>query len=276
MSNSGQVIVVTGAASGMGRLSAQRYAQAGNTVVGLDLNELGLKETAASNKNIATKVLDITDYEAVEKAVKAIEADFGAITRLINCAGIMPLGTLNSQAVGLIQKIMEVNYFGTVNINKAVLPFMLERGKGEIVNFASIAGWAPSISFGAYNAAKFAVVAFSEVLHHENKHTGIKVCCVCPPPVNTPLLNNAINRPKVLNMAPVAEPAYIIDCMEKTLAKGQLFCFPSTMNYISYVLRRWIPNLVWKSVHFIEGRDLSKLSSQPAGSKVQKEGKEVA
>ena len=70
MSNKGHVVVVTGAASGMGRLAAERYAQAGKTVVGLDLNEVGLKETAETNNNISTKAVDITDYNAVEKAIK--------------------------------------------------------------------------------------------------------------------------------------------------------------------------------------------------------------
>jgi NAD(P)-dependent dehydrogenase (short-subunit alcohol dehydrogenase family) len=263
MSASGKVMVVTGAASGMGRLAAQRYAQQGNTIIGLDLNAQGLKETAEVSDNIHTHTVDITRYEDVESVINSVEKEHGPVERLVNCAGIMPLGTLHSQDVHLIQKIMDVNYSGTINTNKAVLSYMRERGRGEIVNFASIAGWAPTISFGAYNAAKFAVVAFTEVLYHENKNDGINVCCVCPPPVNTPLLRNAINRPKVLNMAPVAEPEYIIDHMEKTLAKGKLFCFPSFINYLSYIGRRWAPAFVWWAVHLLEGKDLARLSKQP-------------
>jgi len=276
MKISGKVIVVTGAASGMGKLASQRYAQAGNKVVGLDMNEVGLKETRESNENISTKLMDITDYSAVEKVIKEIESEVGPIDRLVNCAGIMPLGTLNSQNVNLIHKIMEVNYSGTVNINKAVLPFMLSRGKGEIVNFASIAGHGPSISFGAYNAAKAAVVIWSEVLHHENKHTGIDVVCVCPPPVNTPLLNNAINVPKVLKSSPVVEPEFILDAMEKSLEKRQLFCFPGVTTKIAYVARRWMPNVIWSAIHRVEGKDFSRLETQPQAPGAKAEKKDVA
>ena len=264
MSLSGKIIVVTGAASGMGRLASQRYAKAGHRVVGLDLNEVGLKETSENFDSISTLLMDITDSKAVKKIIESIESEVGPIDRLVNCAGIMPLGTLNSQATDLIHKIMEVNYSGTVNINKAVLPFMVARGHGEIINFASIAAWAPTISFGAYNAAKAAVAIFSEVLHHENLHTGIKVCCVCPPPVNTPLLQNAINVPKILRGAPAVEPPFVLDAMEKSLAKGQVFCFPGFKTSLSFVARRFLPNLLWKVVHKVEGKDFSRLESQPS------------
>jgi short-subunit dehydrogenase len=262
MSFSGDVVVVTGAASGMGRLAAQRYAKAGKKVAGLDLNADGLKETADGLENLKTFQVDITSWDEVENVIEKVESEVGPIDRLVNCAGIMPLGILSSQSVPLIDKIMAVNYGGTVNSNKAVLPFMEERGKGEIINFASIAGWAPTISFGAYNAAKFAVVAWSEVLHHENKHTGIKVTCVCPPPVNTPLLNNAINVPKVLKSAPAYEPAFIIDNMEKAIAKNKMLCFPGFMNKISLFARRWMPGLVWKAVHVVEGKNFGKYLTQ--------------
>lgn len=264
MSFSGEVVVVTGAASGMGRLASQRYAKAGKTVVGLDLNAEGLQETAQGFDNLKTFQVDITSWEDVNNVVNMIENEIGPIDRLVNCAGIMPLGTLSSQSVSLIDKIMQVNYNGTVNSNKAVLPHMEKRGKGEIINFASIAGWGPAISFGAYNAAKFAVVAWSEVLHHENTYSGIKVTCVCPPPVNTPLLRNAINVPKVLKSSPAVEPDFIIDAMEKAIAKNQLHCFPGFRTRLAYIARRLMPNFVWKMVVMIEGRDFPKhLSQQP-------------
>jgi short-subunit dehydrogenase len=90
-----------------------------------------------------------------------------------------------------ILRIMEIDYNGVVHVAKAVLPGMLERGRGDLINFASIAGWGPTMHFGAYNAAKFAVVAFSEVLHHENRDKGVRIIAVCPPPVATPLLEQA-------------------------------------------------------------------------------------
>lgn len=264
MSVSDQIIVVTGAASGMGRLASQRYAKAGKTVVGLDLNLDGLKETAKGFDTMHVFSVDITQWKDVESLFARIENEIGPVERLVNCAGIMPLGTLSSQQVGLIDKIMQVNYGGTVNSNKAVLPFMEKRGRGEIINFASIAGWGPAISFGAYNAAKFAVVAWSEVLHHENTYTGIKVTCVCPPPVNTPLLRNAINVPKVLKSAPAVEPDFIIDAMEKAISNNSVFCFPGFKTKFAYFGRRMFPSLFWTMIVKIEGKDFGKyLNKQP-------------
>lgn len=264
MTVSGDVVVVTGAASGMGRLASQRYAREGKTVVGLDMNAEGLEETAKGLENIKTFQVDITNWDEVNTVINRVESELGAIGRLVNCAGIMPLGTLSSQSVPLIDKIMQVNYNGTVNSNKAVLPHMEKRGWGEIINFASIAGWGPAISFGAYNAAKFAVVAWSEVLHHENTYSGIKVTCVCPPPVNTPLLRNAINVPKVLKSSPAVEPEFIIDAMEKAIARNQLHCFPGFRTRLAYIARRLMPNLMWKMVVMVEGKDFPKhLSQQP-------------
>ena len=81
---------------------------------------------------------------------------------------------------------MDINYSGVVNVAKAALPPMLERGEGDFISFASMAGWLPTLYMGAYDASKFAVVAFSEILYHENRNRGVRFACVCPPPVRTP------------------------------------------------------------------------------------------
>jgi short-subunit dehydrogenase len=155
-----------------------------------------------------------------------------------------------------ILRIMDVDYGGVVNVCKATLPGMLERGSGDLINFASIAGWSPSLHFGAYNAAKFAVVAFSEVLYHENRDRGVRFCIVCPPPVDTPLLDQAKSQPKVLkekSLAPI-QPDEVLDAIERDLVRGRLFCFPNRQTHLAQVMRRFVPSLVWAGIHRIEGR----------------------
>ncbi|MGJ8686300.1 MAG: SDR family NAD(P)-dependent oxidoreductase [Spongiibacteraceae bacterium] len=274
MQYANDIVLITGAGSGMGKLAAERAAKAGRRVVGFDLNAAALQALEQQYENVSTYVVDITNYASVEESVQHITTNIGPIKRLINCAGIMPLGTLDSQHALEIKKIMDVNYLGTVNVNKAVIANMQTNGQGEIINFASIAGWSPTIAFGAYNAAKFAVVAFSEVLHHENKHTGIKVCCVCPPPVNTPLLRNAINRPKSLDITAAVEPAFVLDSMEKCIKKGKWLCTPGWQTKVAYFARRFVPNLTWKLIHLVEGRDLTHLSI-PANN-AMKDDKNIA
>ena len=103
--------------------------------------------------------------------MRRVESELGPIDRVMNAAAIMPTERLLNQDADLINRIMAINYGGTVNVTMAVLPGMLRRGRGDLVNFASVAGWLPTLHFGAYNASKFAVVAFTEVLYHENRKT---------------------------------------------------------------------------------------------------------
>jgi NAD(P)-dependent dehydrogenase (short-subunit alcohol dehydrogenase family) len=240
----------------MGRLAAQRMADAGAKVAAVDVNQEGLLETARGREAIRTFPLDVTDTRAVEANVRELEATLGPIDRVYNAAAIMPTGLLLEQDTADILRIMDVDYKGVVNVSKAVLPGMLERGRGDLVNFASIAGWSPSLHFGAYNAAKFAVVAFTEVLAHENRNRGVRFACVCPPPVATPLLDQAKSQPKILkerSMKPIA-PEVVLDAIERDLERGRLMCFPNRQTHFAQILRRLVPELVWAGVHRIEER----------------------
>ena len=198
MSFDGKVVLITGAGSGMGRLAARRLSTSGASVAGIDLNEEGLRETASECPHFLSLPLDVTDARAVEATVSEVEAKLGPIDRVMNAAAIMPTDLLVNQDAALINRITEINYGGTVNVTMATVPGMLARGRGDLVNFASIAGWLPSMHFGAYNASKFAVVAFTEVLYHENRNRGVRFASVCPPPVATPLLDQAKSQPKLL------------------------------------------------------------------------------
>jgi len=254
MSFSSQVVFVTGGGSGMGRLAAQRMADAGAKVAAVDVNEAGLAETAEGREGIHTWRLDVTDNEAVLATVKEVEDRLGPIDRVYNAAAIMPTGLLIEQDTETITRIMRVDYDGVVHVAKATLPGMLERGRGDLINFASIAGWGPTLHFGAYNAAKFAVVAFSEVLHHENRGRGVRIIAVCPPPVATPLLDQATSRPKVLELGKPIPPGRVLDAIERDLAKGRPFCFPTAQTKLAHIMRRLAPGFVWSMVHRVEGR----------------------
>jgi NAD(P)-dependent dehydrogenase (short-subunit alcohol dehydrogenase family) len=254
MSFADQVVFVTGGGSGMGRLAAQRMADAGAKVAAVDVNEAGLAETADGREGIHTWRLDVTDNGAVLATVKQVEDRLGPIDRVYNAAAIMPTGLLMDQDTETIIRIMDVDYNGLVHVAKAVLPGMLERGRGDLINFASIAGWGPTLHFGAYNAAKFAVVAFSEVLFHENRGRGVRIIAVCPPPVATPLLDQATSKPKVLEMGKPIPPGQVLDAIERDLAKGKPFCFPTAQTKLTQIMRRLAPGLVWRMVHRVEGQ----------------------
>jgi NAD(P)-dependent dehydrogenase (short-subunit alcohol dehydrogenase family) len=248
----GKVAFITGGASGMGRLVAQRLASGGATVAVLDVNEAGLAETARGHAGIRAFPLDVTDARAVGQAVERVESELGPIDRVMNAAAIMPTGLLLDQDPQLIARIMDINYGGTVNVTQAALPRMLARGRGDLVNFASVAGWMPTLHFGAYNASKFAVVAYTEVLYHENRKRGVRFACVCPPPVATPLLDQAKSKPKILDALPPIKPEIVLDAIERDLERGKLMVYPDRIAAVVVGLRRFVPGLVWWNLHRVE------------------------
>jgi NAD(P)-dependent dehydrogenase (short-subunit alcohol dehydrogenase family) len=250
----GKVGLITGAGSGMGRLAAQRLAREGAKVAALDVNEAGLAETARGHEGIAAYGVDVTDARSVADVVARAERELGPIDRVLNAAAIMPTGYLLDQEAATVKRIMDINYGGTVNVTYAVLPGMLQRGRGDFVNFASVAGWMPTLHFGAYNASKFAVVAFTEVLHHENRGRGVRFACVCPPPVATPLLDQAKSQPKVLAQLPAIQPEVVLDAIERDLERGRLMVFPDRIAWGDLLVRRFVPSLLWWNVLRVEGR----------------------
>jgi NAD(P)-dependent dehydrogenase (short-subunit alcohol dehydrogenase family) len=249
----GKVALVTGAASGMGRLASRRLSAAGAEVAALDENEAGLRETRGEDGRIRTYAVDVTDARAVGETVRRVEAEVGPVDRVMNAAAIMPTDLLMNQDADLVNRVMAINYGGTVNVTMAVLPRMLRRGRGDLVNFASVAGWLPTLHFGAYNASKFAVVAFTEVLHHENRKAGVRFACVCPPPVATPLLDQAKSQPKILSELPPIAPERVLDAIERDLERGKLMVFPDRNAALTVWMRRHLPGLLWRNVHRVEG-----------------------
>jgi len=255
MDMKGKVVLVTGGGSGMGRLACQLMSGRGARVVAMDVNEQGLAETAGGDANIVTRRIDITDFASVSAAVREAEDTLGPVHRVYNAAAIMPLGKLLEQDNATVQRIMAINYGGLVNIAQAALPAMVRRGAGDFISFSSMSGIIPTLMTGGYNASKFAVSAFTEVLFHENRASGVRFACVCPPPVATPLLAQgyATVMPKMIESMPPIEPREVLDAIDAALARGQFWVFPGKGTRTGYIMRRLFPNLIWKDVHKKEG-----------------------
>jgi len=249
-------VLITGGGSGMGREAARRFAGEGAPVALFDVNAAGMEETAQGFDNVHSWTVDVTDFDAVVRAVAEVETQLGPVEKLYNAAAIMPFGLLVQQDNAIIHKQMAINYGGLVNITQAVLPGMLQRGRGDFVSFASMAGWIPMLKTGAYTATKFAVRAFTETLYHENINSGVRFACVCPPAVATPLLKQGQESdwPKMLDGAgdPIA-PKTVIDAIEDCLARGRFFVYPNRNAKIGVFMRRFFPGLIWKQVHQVEG-----------------------
>jgi NAD(P)-dependent dehydrogenase (short-subunit alcohol dehydrogenase family) len=249
----GRVAFVTGAASGMGRLAVRRLAQAGAVVAAFDVNEAGLEETARGLANVHAGLLDVTDRKAVDAAVLRVESELGPIERVMSAAGVMPTSPLLEEDVDRIHRAMAINYSGSVNVAMAIVPRMVGRGRGDYVQFASAAGLIPNLHYAAYAASKFAITAFTEVLWQETRGRGIRFACVCPGPVDTPLLDQASPKTRIVRAGTRIAPERVLDEIERCLERGRFFVFANWQSALGWRIRRFAPGLMWWINHRIEG-----------------------
>ncbi len=193
----GQVAVVTGAASGIGRATARRLAAEGAAVACLDValdaieavaEEINREAADAGGRAIAVRC-DVTDEQAVSTAVGRAQAELGAVTNLCNIAGIGGFAHTPEQSLRGWDKIIAVNLTGTFLMCRAVLPGMLEHG-GAIVNTVSTAGVIGQPYSAAYCASKGGVKMLTKALAVEYMARGVRVNGVAPGGVDTPIIHN--------------------------------------------------------------------------------------
>lgn len=257
MALSCKVALVTGGASGMGRVIALRLANQGTKVAIFDLNDEGLASTAAESANITAYRCDIAKQEEVEQQVAQVVTDLGPIDRMVHAAALMPSRSLQHHAPEDIMRLTQVNYAGTLYMIHSVLGDMLARNSGELVIFGSIAGQALVPRLGAYCATKAAVNSYVECLINELAHTPLRIFLVCPPAVNTPLVDQTmeIDTPGSLIEAKksgrLASPDSVVDAIDKGMEKNRNIIYPGEARWL-YLLHALAPKLWWKMVMYFE------------------------
>ena len=255
MAFNGKVALVTGGGSGMGQRAAQILAGQGASVAILDVNEPGMEKTVQGKSNIRPYRVDISDHDAVRQAVDSIEADLGPIDRVSHAAAIMPFGKLLDQDPALQLKLMDINYGGLVNIATTTLPGMVRRGAGDFISFSSMSGIIPGLLMGGYCATKAATSMYTEILYHENINSGVRFCCVCPPPVATPLSKPAEDTivPQMTKEAAAISPDEVLEEIERCLETGKYLCFPGRDYSHGLLHAAPLPGQLWKLSHKVEG-----------------------
>lgn len=190
----GAHVAVTGAAQGIGRAVARRMATLGATVSIGDLDLDPARETAARIGGVAYR-LDVGDPASYAEFLDGAQRTSGPVDILVNNAGIMPDGGFLELSDEITRATMDVNYFGVVNGMRLALPGMLDRGRGHIVNIASLAGKFAVKGLAAYNASKFAVVGLTAATRLEYAPHGVSVSAVLPSAVDTALASGLDMRP---------------------------------------------------------------------------------
>ena len=187
----GAVAVVTGGASGIGQATVVYLLERDWRVALLDLESPALAECRQSysgNDQVHIAALDVTDELSVNSAIADIENDFGSIDGVVNCAGIAADHHVLETPVDLFRKVLDVNVVGTFIVGKAVAGHMRHRGRGSIVNIASISGLRGSKGRSAYGASKGAVVTLTQVMANDLAEFGIRVNAIAPGPIETPMV----------------------------------------------------------------------------------------
>jgi NAD(P)-dependent dehydrogenase (short-subunit alcohol dehydrogenase family) len=183
-------IVVTGASSGIGEAISLRLSERGMRVFALARGQDKLDALAARRPGaIVPLAVDVADPGQVAAAFARIESDYGPIDVLINNAGIYERLNFWEQDVQMISQIIDTNLKGTMYCTRLVLPYMLARQAGRIVNIASVSGTRGIPLETSYSASKNGMVGFSDAVAQEVLPHGILVCAICPGAVDTPLWN---------------------------------------------------------------------------------------
>jgi 2-hydroxycyclohexanecarboxyl-CoA dehydrogenase len=192
MSFSDKVAVVTGAASGIGLATAQALAAEGAKVVVADINADKGEEAVAAIRASGGKAeffaVDLTSEASVAAFADAVQTKVGTVDILVNGAGWGQTKPFWEGTPEFWERLVTLNFVGPMRLVKALLPKMMERGSGKIVNIASDAGRVGSLGETVYSGAKGGLIAFTKSLARETARYGINVNCVCPGPTETPLL----------------------------------------------------------------------------------------
>lgn len=229
MKTMGKVLVVTGAGNGVGRAVALEAIRRGAKVAGVDISQAGLDETAklaGPVDRFSTHALDITDKSAVDALPEQVRARFGEVDGLVHLAAIIhPFLRVKDLDDATIERVINVNWWGTVYLDRAFLPVLLERPEGHIVNTSSMGGFIPVPGQTIYGASKAAVKLFTEGLYAECRGTRVHVTVVMPGGMSTNMPANSgvtvdIDPAKAAELAknlttPEGAANAILDGMEK-------------------------------------------------------------
>jgi 2-keto-3-deoxy-L-fuconate dehydrogenase len=187
----GRCAIVTGAASGIGAATMRALLEEGAVVAAIDVDRVDADVSPEQAGRLSSFALDVSDEAAVERVVGKIAAE-ADVTDLINIAGIGSTTDVPDTPAELWDRVFAVNVRGTFLMSKHVLPGMIERGNGSIVNMASIAGLVGLKQRAAYSASKGAIIALTRAMAIDHVGDGVRVNCVCPGTIDSPWVHRLV------------------------------------------------------------------------------------
>lgn len=247
-----KIVVVTGAASGIGAAICRRFAREGARIGLLDMDEAGVNAAAETLSATGTDAVaircDVVNQDECTAAMKAIIDRFGGIDVLVNNAGITQRSAFVDTQISVYRRVMEVNFFGSLHCTKAAMDSLIER-RGIIIVIESLAGLTPLLGRTGYCASKHALHGFFTSLRSELRNSGVHIMLVCPGFVETNLQTRALGgdgqvtaHPQSMVGKPVAAERIADDVHRGALQKKPLLVL-TPVGKLTYWLNRFVPTL---------------------------------
>lgn len=254
----GKLALITGGSSGIGYALANQLVEAGASVILLARSQEKLDEAKTSlssqlsqpDQLIHAIPADVTDVESLSMAIEDMAKTIGIPDFIFNCAGVALPGYIEQLKLEVFKWTMDIDYHGTVNVIKLLLPHLLQRGSGHIINFSSMAGVIGTFGYSAYSGAKFAVRGFSDVIRSELTPKNIRVSIVYPPDTDTPQLafENQFKPYETRELAgsdkPISAAAVARETL-KSVSRGKYAIVPGAEAKLLYFLGTRLGNWVY-------------------------------
>ncbi|MBN2284457.1 MAG: SDR family oxidoreductase [Deltaproteobacteria bacterium] len=263
----GKKVLITGGSSGIGLALAQNLSTQGCHIHLLARNRETLDsalEIIRSIQNnpsvhIGAVSADVRDPDSINEAIDRMSRDAGLPDFVINSAGVSHPGCVQDLDLEIFRRTMDVNYHGTVHVTKAVLPGMIERGSGHIINISSVAGFLGVFGYTAYCASKFAVMGFSDTLRAEVKPLGIRVSVALPPDTETPMFVNAealkpyVTKALSKNVKAMSAES-VAAIILRDIARGKYLILPGFETKMLYFLTRISGTMIYPIMDYLIAR----------------------
>jgi len=255
------IALITGASSGIGEVLAKNFARGGYNLVLVARNENKLDDLAEQIRNdtqvkVWVEPADLSCRDAAKKLASKLSKQEIEIEILVNCAGVLEHGSFVDLSENSHQGIIDLNVSGLTNMLTQFIPPMVARGKGRVLNVASIAAFQPVPSLATYAATKAFVLSLSESLAEELAGTGVSITALCPGITATNMVEKAEKESSGLKI-----PGFIVGDVEDVAAegyraclKGEVICVPGAVNLAATVMGRATPKWLLRRLSGVMGR----------------------
>ena len=251
VSAAGKVVAISGAARGIGFATAGHLHDLGAKVAIGDVDEAAVQAAGSRLGLPVYRTVDVTDSSSFTAFLDDVEHRLGPVDVLVNNAGVIAVGNAIDEADGITRRLLEVNVYGVILGTKLAARRMLPRGRGHVINIASLSSVTPTVGIATYSATKHAVLGYTDAVRLENRASGVHFSAVLPTLTNTEMIAG-VNQPKAFNNA---EPEDVARAVARLIAKPKpRVIVPRVVGTVT-VAQRVLPQRVFERLERVVGAE---------------------